>query len=213
MSSDEEDILGNDDYDIEILSLDDANGEQLKSKNPQKGGKKNENIDDDDEKDERDEGDERDEELEDPQTIEEAESDMTFLTNTERGRIINEVVNKMRKPPVIPTNELYNGITDLVKYSLFEKRVDVEEYIVPPKNQKTKHILGKAEKTELIGVRAQHIAMGAEPYVDIENETDPVSIAEKELKQKKFPLLIKRRLNEYTYEIWDPNNMTVVWLD
>ena len=53
-------------------------------------------------------------------------------------------------------------------------------------------MLTKFEKTKIIGYRAKQIALGAEPQVDITNMTDAISIAEKEFKLNKIPLIVNR---------------------
>lgn len=52
--------------------------------------------------------------------------------------------------------------------------------------------LNKFEKVRILGQRATQISMGAPPMVDITGLTDALSIAEKELKEHKIPLIIKR---------------------
>jgi DNA-directed RNA polymerase I, II, and III subunit RPABC2 len=51
--------------------------------------------------------------------------------------------------------------------------------------------LTKYEKTKIIGLRAEQIAYGAKPKVDCE-DTNPLKIAEKELEEKKIPLVLIR---------------------
>lgn len=217
--------LSNDDYDVEIeLESDDdidckkrnKKRETSKKGKNEKGGKeskttkkKNNNDDDDnDDNDDDDDDDDDDDEEENLKDIEEEILETPIPSNN-----VNDIVNEMKQSPNIKINKLYTGITDPLKYKILQNSTDVDEYIVPPDKRKTSHILGKAERTELIGIRAQHIAMNSVKYVDIENETNAIEIAEKELKQKKIPLLLKRRLNKYTYEIWDPNEMTINWMD
>ena len=52
--------------------------------------------------------------------------------------------------------------------------------------------LTKFEKTRVIGYRAEQIALGAEPLVDIKDSLDPLFIAEQEFKENKIPLIIHR---------------------
>lgn len=52
--------------------------------------------------------------------------------------------------------------------------------------------LNKFEKVRVLGARATQISLGAPPMVDITGLTDALSIAEKEMKEKKIPLIIKR---------------------
>jgi DNA-directed RNA polymerase subunit K/omega len=63
----------------------------------------------------------------------------------------------------------------------------------PSKNKSSK-IMTKYEKTLIIGQRAEQIANGAEPLIEIpEGVYDVREIAREELKQKASPFIIKRR--------------------
>ena len=44
--------------------------------------------------------------------------------------------------------------------------------------------------------------MNAPPMVEVNDETDPLKIAEKELAEKKIPLIIRRFLPDGSYEDW-----------
>jgi len=44
--------------------------------------------------------------------------------------------------------------------------------------------------------------MNAPVLVDLEGETDPLQIAQKELSQKKIPLIVRRYLPDGSYEDW-----------
>ena len=52
--------------------------------------------------------------------------------------------------------------------------------------------LDKFEKVRILGQRANQISLGAPPLVDITGLTDALSIAEKELKERKIPFTVKR---------------------
>ena len=56
------------------------------------------------------------------------------------------------------------------------------------------------EKTRLLGTRRQQISMGAPVMVDVKGETDPLRIAQMELRQRKIPMIIKRNLPNGKYE-------------
>lgn len=66
----------------------------------------------------------------------------------------------------------------------------------------TSPIMTKFERAKILGIRAQQISMSAPIMVEYGNETDPVEIAKKELKEKKTPLVVLRRLPDNTYEKW-----------
>ena len=44
--------------------------------------------------------------------------------------------------------------------------------------------------------------MNAPPMVEVGDESDPLKIAEKELAEKKIPLIIRRFLPDGSYEDW-----------
>lgn len=54
--------------------------------------------------------------------------------------------------------------------------------------------LTKYEKTKILGVRARQIEMGSEPRIKYTKTETPIDIAERELKLKKLPFKIKRKL-------------------
>ena len=53
-----------------------------------------------------------------------------------------------------------------------------------------------------MGTRATQIAMGATPTVECVDESDPLRIAEKELKAFRVPLTIRRYLPDGSFEDW-----------
>lgn len=63
----------------------------------------------------------------------------------------------------------------------------------------TTEYLTKYEKARVLGVRALQIAQGAPVNID-SNITDPLLIAEEELRKKRTPLIIRRPLPDGTYE-------------
>lgn len=66
---------------------------------------------------------------------------------------------------------------------------------------KTTEYLTKYEKARVLGIRALQIAQGAPVQLEIDvNITDPLLIAEQELKKKRTPLIIRRFLPDGTYE-------------
>lgn len=77
--------------------------------------------------------------------------------------------------------------------------------ILPEKethNRFTSPIMTKFERAKILGIRAQQISRSAPVMVEYGDETDPVEIAKKELREKKTPLLVLRRLPDNTYEKW-----------
>lgn len=81
--------------------------------------------------------------------------------------------------------------------------------VVPADHRKTSEMLTEYEYTEVISHRAKQIENNSPVYIDIGNETDPVIMAEKEIKARKCPLAIRRELNGLVCEIWDVNECTL----
>lgn len=48
------------------------------------------------------------------------------------------------------------------------------------------------EKARILGARSLQIAMGAPPFVDYENNEQPLDIAKKELQADKLPITVKK---------------------
>jgi len=70
------------------------------------------------------------------------------------------------------------------------------------KNNKTKPLLSKYEKTSIVGLRAQQIAYGAKPSITVPKHiTNTIDIAEMELTQRKIPYIIRRKFGD-KFEYW-----------
>ncbi|EHY66038.1 DNA-directed RNA polymerases I, II, and III subunit RPABC2 [Nematocida ausubeli] len=86
------------------------------------------------------------------------------------------------------------------------EEADVDGRIKEPEQEAEKRytspIMTKFERAKILGIRAQQISMSAPIMVEYGDETDPVEIAKKELKEKKTPLIVLRRLPDNTYEKW-----------
>merc|ERR1719326_912847 len=86
----------------------------------------------------------------------------------------------------------------------------------PPENaapstgpRKTGPYMTKYEKARVIGTRALQISMNAPIMVELDGETDPMEIAEKELNQKVIPFIIRRYMPDGKYEDWRVDEMIV----
>ena len=55
------------------------------------------------------------------------------------------------------------------------------------------------------------ISMNAPILVELEGETDPLEIAEKELRARKIPFIIRRRLPNGTNEDWKVSDLIDPW--
>lgn len=80
---------------------------------------------------------------------------------------------------------------------------------VPPEKRATTPFMTKYERARVLGTRALQISMCAPIMVELENETDPLQIAMKELKARKIPLIIRRYLPDGSYEDWTIDELII----
>ncbi|KII69937.1 DNA-directed RNA polymerases I, II, and III subunit RPABC2 [Thelohanellus kitauei] len=80
---------------------------------------------------------------------------------------------------------------------------------VPPSQRTTTPYMTKYERARILGTRALQISMNAPVMVELENETDPLLIAEKELKAKKIPMIIRRYLPDDSFEDWGIDELII----
>lgn len=73
----------------------------------------------------------------------------------------------------------------------------------------TTRYLTKYERARVLGTRALQLSMNAPPMVEIGDETDPLKIAMKELREKKIPIIIRRHLPDKSYEDWSIDELQV----
>eukprot|EP01084_Bolivina_argentea_P311667 539507_1 len=69
--------------------------------------------------------------------------------------------------------------------------------------------LTKYEKARILGTRALQISMGAPVMVEMVGETDPLEIAQKELRERKIPMIIRRFLPDGTFEDWKVSELKI----
>mmetsp|Transcript_10834 Transcript_10834/g.24545 ORF Transcript_10834/g.24545 Transcript_10834/m.24545 type:complete len:120 (-) Transcript_10834:115-474(-) len=88
-------------------------------------------------------------------------------------------------------------------FELQEEREEVGKQSQPSQGpRKTTPYMTKFEKARVLGARALQISMNAPVMVELDGETDPLLIAEKELLEKQIPFVIRRYLPDGTYEDW-----------
>jgi DNA-directed RNA polymerases I, II, and III subunit RPABC2 len=73
----------------------------------------------------------------------------------------------------------------------------------------TTRYLTKYERARVLGTRALQISMNAPVMVDLDGETDPLKIAEKELRERKIPIIIRRYLPDGSHEDWGVDELIV----
>ena len=74
-------------------------------------------------------------------------------------------------------------------------------------NRRTSEIMSMFEYTEIIGHRAKQIENGNVCFTNVDGISDPIKMAEKELRDRKCPLDIIRKLSDNVAELWHANEM------
>lgn len=84
-----------------------------------------------------------------------------------------------------------------------------KELAIPKEKRTTTPYMTKYERARVLGTRALQISLNAPVLVDIEGETDPLQIAQKELSQRKIPLVVRRYLPDGSYEDWGCDELII----
>jgi DNA-directed RNA polymerase I, II, and III subunit RPABC2 len=105
------------------------------------------------------------------------------------------------------SNNYSNQINDLTDE--FDDLKSTYQSMLTNRERKTIPILSKYERTRVVGERAIQISMGAPPLVEVGNLENPVDIAEKELREKKIPYIIKRVLPNGLIEMWRVDELRI----
>jgi len=82
------------------------------------------------------------------------------------------------------------------KHTPFDKRI-------------TTKYMTKYERARILGTRALQISMNAPVMVELEGEMDPLAIANKELKAKKIPIIIRRWMPDGSFEDWSMDELVI----
>jgi hypothetical protein len=122
----------------------------------------------------------------------------------------------------VDINEDDNELIEKKKAFLAKKKMDrlKERYeykpqierniiIVHPDNRITSDVATHFEIAEIIGQRAKQIEQGSPCFTDVNDISDPIDCAKRELLAKRCPLNIMRQISEYTYEMWEVNDMII----
>lgn len=78
-----------------------------------------------------------------------------------------------------------------------------------PSERITTRYLTKYERARVLGTRALQISMNAPVMVDLDGETDPLKIAEKELRERKIPIILRRYLPDGSHEDWAVDELII----
>ena len=88
-----------------------------------------------------------------------------------------------------------------------DKIEEVDELIIIPDNlRQSSDILTEAEYASLIGLRSKQIEKSNVCFTDVTDIINPIEMAQKELFDKKCPLMLRRNIGRYV-EHWNPNEM------
>lgn len=114
-----------------------------------------------------------------------------------------------------PTENNTDDLPDLEYDSIEESSLKYTPIIrqqiiyLHPNNRKTSEVITPFEYSEITSIRAVQIENGGTCWTDTGELTDPIKMAEKELRDRKCPLKLERRLTDDIYEIWDVNKMAL----
>ena len=85
-------------------------------------------------------------------------------------------------------------------YSLLLERITMEK--------KTPPYLTRYERAKVLSVRAQQLSVGHQPAIEVDPSlSDHLEIALQELKEKKIPNTISRKLPDQSIEVWAVKDM------
>jgi DNA-directed RNA polymerase I, II, and III subunit RPABC2 len=73
----------------------------------------------------------------------------------------------------------------------------------------TSKYMTKYERARVLGTRALQISLNAPVMVEIAGETDPLKIAQKELRERKIPIIVRRFLPDGSFEDWSINELVI----
>jgi DNA-directed RNA polymerase subunit K/omega len=83
-------------------------------------------------------------------------------------------------------------------------------YKVTPKGERTtRDTMTDFEFSRIISFRAAQIASGGLVFVENDSTKTPAQLAEQELRQKKCPFIIVRKISENTIEKWSANELAL----
>ena len=73
--------------------------------------------------------------------------------------------------------------------------------------RRTTPYMTKYELARILGTRAMQIARNARVMVDPRGETDPLRLAEMELRARCIPITVRRNMPDGSYEDWNANEL------
>ncbi|KAG1454152.1 hypothetical protein G6F56_007392 [Rhizopus delemar] len=83
----------------------------------------------------------------------------------------------------------------------------------PDPNERTERLttpyMTKYERARILGTRALQISLNSPVMIELNGETDALVIANRELREKRLPLIIRRYMPDGTYEDWKVRELIV----
>eukprot|EP00802_Teleaulax_amphioxeia_P033969 Tamp_39648.p2 GENE.Tamp_39648~~Tamp_39648.p2 ORF type:complete len:120 (+),score=41.20 Tamp_39648:39-362(+) len=86
---------------------------------------------------------------------------------------------------------------------------DVEDGSSKGKKRTTTPYMTKFERARVLGTRALQVSMNAPVLINVGNESDPLRIAMKELKEGRIPFIVRRYLPDGSFEDWPINDLII----
>ena len=107
--------------------------------------------------------------------------------------------------------EMDDIIVDTTPENVFHDSKEIlQNYELLKKQNISKPVMSKYEKTKIIGIRAQQISQGSVPLVEVPKHlVNTLDIATYELKMRKTPFIVKRNVGK-SIEYWKIEDLHIV---
>jgi DNA-directed RNA polymerase I, II, and III subunit RPABC2 len=121
---------------------------------------------------------------------------------------IDDVQSELKDEPV-PDLAVIDPVQTLKERYEYKPVIRTQITFVTPENRITSEILTKFECADIISVRSKQIENGGMCFADVQELTDPLDMARKELIDKKCPLDVIRSITDKVFERWHVNEMVI----
>jgi DNA-directed RNA polymerase subunit K/omega len=108
---------------------------------------------------------------------------------------------------LIPDMDPIESLNKLKEHYEYRPELRKEIIIIHPDNRITSEIMTKFERTEVISIRSRQIENGGNCFVSVDDLTDPIEMAIREMQQKRCPCDILRARTDKIYERWHVNEL------
>ena len=127
--------------------------------------------------------------------------DGDFGANEDEGdRGEDDAIDEENEDTIIESGDLENGMNN---------NNEQKGKAVPRDQRTTTPYMTKYERARILGTRALQISMNAPVLVQLEGETDPLDIANKELREKRVPFTVRRFMPDGSWEDWGVDELIV----